>query len=84
MFKYLSPDGEESFPGTVELRLWYYPGTAYDDGVEKTTLEIEYEVKLVGDGVDETVVALTNHRSDTLYSCKRMKSHLPQSLATLI
>jgi aldose 1-epimerase len=30
--------------------------------VEKTTLEIEYEVELVGDEVEETVVAVTNHR----------------------
>lgn len=62
MFKYLSKDGEEGFPGTVELRLWYYPGTEKDDGVEKTSLEIEYEVELVGDEVEETAVGVTNHR----------------------
>ena len=62
MFKYLSKDGEEGFPGTVELRLWYYPWVQQDDGVEKTSLEIEYEVELVGDEVDETAVGLANHR----------------------
>jgi aldose 1-epimerase len=62
MFKYLSKDGEEGFPGTVELRLWYVPSIEKVDGVEKTSLEIEYEVELVGDEVEETVVAVTNHR----------------------
>jgi len=62
MFKYLSKDGEEGFPGTVEMRLWYMPSIEKVDGVEKTSLEIEYEVELVGDEVEETVIALTNHR----------------------
>lgn len=62
MFRYLSRDGEEGFPGTVELRLWYTPSVQEEDGVEKTSLEIEYEVELVGDEVEETVVAVTNHR----------------------
>ena len=61
-FKYLSKDGDEGYPGTVEMRLWYYPELQQDDGVEKTSLEIEYEAELVGDEVDETVVSLTNHR----------------------
>jgi aldose 1-epimerase len=61
-FKYLSKDGEEGYPGTVELRMWYYPEVQQDAGVEKTSLEIEYEVELVGDEVDETAVAVTNHR----------------------
>ena len=62
MFKYLSKDGEEGFPGTVEMRLWYIASIEKIDGVEKTSLEIEYEVELVGDEVEETVIALTNHR----------------------
>jgi aldose 1-epimerase len=61
-FTYLSPDGEEGFPGTVELRVWYFPSVNAVDGHEVTTLEIEYEAELVGDGVEETVVSLTNHR----------------------
>jgi aldose 1-epimerase len=61
-FKYLSPDGDEGFPGTVELRLWYIPTIEKDGGVEKTSLEIEYEVELVGDEVQETAVGVTNHR----------------------
>ena len=60
MFKYLSKDGEEGFPGTVEFRLWYFPEV--QDG--KTSLEIEYEVELVGDEVEETAVGVTNHRYD--------------------
>jgi aldose 1-epimerase len=62
LFKYLSKDGEEGYPGTVELRTWYIAGLDKDEGVEKTSLEIEYEVELVGDEVEETAVAVTNHR----------------------
>lgn len=61
-FKYVSKDGEEGYPGTVEMRLWYYPELQKDDGIDKTSLEIEYEAELVGHEVDETAVALTNHR----------------------
>ncbi|KAK3117617.1 hypothetical protein LTR53_000845 [Teratosphaeriaceae sp. CCFEE 6253] len=61
LFKYLSKDGEEGFPGTVELRLWYTTSIEKDGGVEKTSLEIEYEVELVGDEVAETAVGVTNH-----------------------
>jgi aldose 1-epimerase len=68
LFKYLSKDGEEGFPGTVELRLWYLPSIETVDGVEKTSLEIEYEVELVGDEVEETVVAVTNHRYASVLS----------------
>lgn len=62
LFKYLSKDGEEGFPGTVELRVWYTAGKVEDEDVKKTQLEIEYEVELVGDEVEETCVAVTNHR----------------------
>ncbi|EMD00051.1 hypothetical protein BAUCODRAFT_64232 [Baudoinia panamericana UAMH 10762] len=61
LFKYLSKDGEEGYPGTVELRVWYLTGVEKDEGVEKTSLEIEYEVELVGDEVEETAVNVTNH-----------------------
>lgn len=61
LFKYLSKDGEEGFPGTVTLNMWYIPSTEKDDGTEKTSLEIEYEVELVGDEVSETAVGVTNH-----------------------
>ena len=66
MFKYLSKDGEEGFPGTVELKLWYYAGVDKDGDMEKTNLEIEYEVELVGDEVEETAVGLANHRCVTI------------------
>lgn len=62
LFKYVSKDGEEGFPGTVELKLWYTPFVEKDDGKDKTTLDIEYEVELVGDEVEETAVSVTNHR----------------------
>ena len=57
-FKYLSKDGEEGYPGTVEARVWYV--AAMEEG--KTVLEVEYEAELVGDECEETVVGMTNHR----------------------
>ncbi|EEQ90256.1 hypothetical protein RJZ56_004488 [Blastomyces dermatitidis] len=62
-FKYLSKDGDEGYPGTVELRIWYTAGKeAGGEGKQsKTVLEIEYEVEFVGDECEETVVGVTNH-----------------------
>ena len=74
MFKYVSADLDEGFPGTVEMRLWYYPGVQIDNGIEKTTLEIEYEAELVGEGVDETVVSLTNHRCGSRTTIRQWKT----------
>jgi aldose 1-epimerase len=65
-FKYLSKDGEEGYPGTVELRVWYT--ASKEDG--KTVLEVEYEVEFVGDEAEETAVSVTNHRS--VVSCCRI------------
>ncbi|KAL9600981.1 MAG: hypothetical protein Q9219_002803 [cf. Caloplaca sp. 3 TL-2023] len=56
-FRYLSKNGEEGYPGTVECLVWYTAGT--EDG--KTVLEVEYQVELVGDECEETVVGVTNH-----------------------
>jgi aldose 1-epimerase len=66
-FSYLSRDGEEGFPGTVQMKMWYTPSLEQDGGIEKTSLEIEYEAELVGDEVEETVVSLTNHRYATRF-----------------
>ncbi|PGH16118.1 hypothetical protein AJ80_05333 [Polytolypa hystricis UAMH7299] len=61
-FKYLSKDGEEGYPGTVELRVWYTAGKeTTEGGPDKTVLEIEYEVEFVGDEAEETAVGITNH-----------------------
>ncbi|EGD86273.1 hypothetical protein H112_07204 [Trichophyton rubrum D6] len=56
-FRYTSKHGEEGYPGTVELRVWYIAGQ--QDG--KTELEIEYEVEFIGSECEETVVGVTNH-----------------------
>lgn len=57
MFKYRSKHGEENYPGTVEVRVWYTAGK--EDG--KTVLDIEYEAELVGDEAEETAINITNH-----------------------
>lgn len=62
LFKYLSKDGEENYPGTVELRVWYTASKEEEEGNTKTVLEVEYEVEFVGDECEETVVGVTNHR----------------------
>jgi aldose 1-epimerase len=59
LFKYRCVDGEEGYPGTVEVRVWY---TASKEGEAKTVLTAEYEVEFVGDECEETVVNITNHR----------------------
>ena len=58
LFKYVSHDGEEGYPGTVELRIWYSAST---EGDKKTALTAEYEVELIGDECEETVINITNH-----------------------
>ena len=60
-YTYLSKDGEEGYPGAVQLRVWYSSTTEHDG--PGTKLDVEYEAELVGDdGVEETIVAVTNHR----------------------
>ena len=61
-FTYLSPDGDEGYPGTVELRVWYSASEEQEDGILKTVLVTEYEVELVGDECEETAANVTNHR----------------------
>ena len=62
-FKYLSKDGDEGYPGTVEARVWYAARKEeVDTSSPKTILEVEYEVEFIGDECEETVVNVTNHR----------------------
>ena len=62
LFKHVSHDGDEGFPGTVELRVWYITRTEQEQGCKVHVLEAEYEAELVGEeSVQETVVAVTNH-----------------------
>jgi aldose 1-epimerase len=62
LFKYISKDGEEGYPGTVEVKVWYFQEKEKDGGVEKEVLHIEFEAELVGDEVGETAINITNHR----------------------
>lgn len=63
LFTYTSPDGDEGFPGTVAVSVWYTP---YEEksasGTTVTVLEIEYEAELLDGDVEETVISMTNHR----------------------
>jgi len=62
LFNYTSQDGEEGFPGTVEMSLWYIAQSPDSGKTDETILDLEFEAKLVDDNVDETAVSLTNHR----------------------
>ena len=59
LFKYVSADGEEGYPGTVEVKVWYVQEKEQD----KEVLHIEFEAELIGDEVKETAANITNHRS---------------------
>ncbi|KAL4924678.1 aldose epimerase family protein [Aspergillus undulatus] len=61
LYTYLSPDGDQGYPGTVELRVYYVVREEVEDGQPRSTLSIEYEAELIGDEVQETVVNITNH-----------------------
>ncbi|CEL06658.1 Putative UDP-glucose 4-epimerase (Eurofung) [Aspergillus calidoustus] len=58
----LSPDGDQGYPGAVELRVYYVVSEVVEDGISRSILDIEYEAELVGGDVEETVVNITNHR----------------------
>jgi len=63
-FKLKDKDGEEGYPGTLDVSVIYTTGTQkLSDGKEARVLGMEFEVKLVdgGEGVEETAVNVTNH-----------------------
>lgn len=74
LFTYLSKDGEEGFPGAVELKVWYVPSVTEN----RSSLEIEYEVSLVDGHVEETVVNVCNHRWE--FSCSSTSADTSQLL----
>ncbi|CAG9941189.1 unnamed protein product [Clonostachys rosea f. rosea IK726] len=60
-FTYLSEDGDEGFPGALDVKVTYTTGTQRNaEGKDVIVLGIEYEAKLVG-GAAETVINMTNH-----------------------
>lgn len=56
----LSKDGDQGFPGSVEVKVTYTSGTQQVDGKQTTVLAMEYEAVLL-DGAEETPVNITNH-----------------------
>ena len=67
LYTYLSPDGDQGYPGTLELRVYYVVSEEVEDGIPRSILNIEYEAELVGDEVEETVINITNHRSALIF-----------------
>ena len=62
-FTYVSRDGDEGYPGTVEAKVWYVAGLENGEGGQtESVLDVEYEVEFIGDECEETVVGVTNHR----------------------
>lgn len=66
VFSYVSEEGEEGYPGTVETKVYYWVGQKVNGedggkGKEEVTLEWEYEIKLIGGKAEETAVNVTNH-----------------------
>ncbi|WYZ34089.1 hypothetical protein EsH8_I_000365 [Colletotrichum jinshuiense] len=59
-FSLTSEDGDEGFPGTVQVKVIYTAGTQSVDGKEVSVLGMEYEAQLV-DGAEETAINMTNH-----------------------
>lgn len=59
-FTLTSEDGDEGFPGTVNVTVIYTSGSQNVDGKDVTVLGMDYEAELV-DGADETVINMTNH-----------------------
>jgi aldose 1-epimerase len=62
LFKYTSKDGEEGYPGTLQVSVWYVQKKEEVNGAQQEVLYIEYEAELVGDEVAETGINMTNHR----------------------
>lgn len=61
-FTLTSPDGDEGFPGAVEVSVIYTTGTQTSpNGKEVQVLAFEYESILTDDKVKETAVNITNH-----------------------
>lgn len=58
LYTYTSSHLEGGYPGTVEVKVFYTTSEENNCSV----LTIEYEVELVGDECNETVVNMTNHR----------------------
>ncbi|KAI9680831.1 MAG: hypothetical protein M1817_004271 [Caeruleum heppii] len=70
VYRYRSGHGDAGYPGAVDAVVTYSGGIDQDDaGRRRTILRIEYEVRMredQEDGVEETVVNLTNHRHEAL------------------
>lgn len=60
-FSLVSEDGDEGFPGKVEVSCVYTAGVQRVEGKEVTVLGMEYEAELVDEKVQETVINMTNH-----------------------
>lgn len=64
LFTYRSVDGEEGFPGEVEIKVWYMEshGPSTLAGKPTTMLTVEYEAALTSAATTSTVINVTNRR----------------------
>ncbi|KAJ8607574.1 hypothetical protein MRB53_040205 [Persea americana] len=69
LFTYRSHDGEEGFPGTVELNVWYTPTVSTSSNEHRSTLEVDY-FNLSGDA---TIAGTVARLSTNLH---QLKNHL--------
>ncbi len=61
-FKLRSEDGDENYPGAVDVSVVYTTGTQKTaEGKVVNVLAFDYTAKLVGDAVAETAINMTNH-----------------------
>jgi aldose 1-epimerase len=81
LFKYLCKHGEEGYPGTVEVRVWY---TASKEGEAITVLTAEYEVEFVGDEAEETENHFHPTRSTFLFNTKLTLTHPATSTSVTV
>lgn len=64
--RYVSPDGEENFPGTVDVRVTYDVMEIHEEDEEgkkkkQFVLRLRYDVSRGRDDTQDTIVNLTNH-----------------------
>lgn len=72
---------DEGFPGTVEARAWWISWEEGGTSYVELDLEAEMSERQPDEGVEETVVALTNHRYVRWAGCRDYSEELSPATA---